>query len=220
MESVSWQRQLAERLVSHGRIKLIGISIFMAVFFAAYFLTLKFPVFPVYRMPYLGIDRAIGFHPRSIALYVSLWVYALLAPGLLGEVAEIKFLGATASALAFIGLVIFFFWPTVVPNPDIDWSEHPSFMWLKTIDAAGNACPSLHAAFALFTAVWIERSLVRAGAPRFVGLLNALWCVGILYSTLATKQHVAVDVAGGLALGWLAALPRGRRRSRTGAPSL
>jgi membrane-associated phospholipid phosphatase len=31
--------------------------------------------------------------------------------------------------------------------------------------------------------------------------LSWLWCLGILYSTLATKQHVAVDMVAGIALG-------------------
>ena len=30
---------------------------------------------------------------------------------------------------------------------------------------------------------------------------NMLWCGAIVYSTLATKQHVVLDVVGGLALG-------------------
>jgi len=32
-------------------------------------------------------------------------------------------------------------------------------------------------------------------------LINACWCVGICYSTLATKQHLLIDVLAGAALG-------------------
>jgi hypothetical protein len=211
MESPTWRRQLAGRLLGHWRLKAVGIPAFIGVFFVGYFLILKFPAFPVTRVPYLPIDRMVGFHPGSIALYLSLWLYVTFAPALLGERSELRLLGATATALAVVGFAIFFFWPTAVPNPDIDWSAHPSFMWLKTIDASGNACPSLHAAYALFAAVWIQRSLRRIGAPALLMLLNLSWCGGILYSTLATKQHVMVDLAAGAALGWVAALPRGRR---------
>jgi membrane-associated phospholipid phosphatase len=36
-------------------------------------------------------------------------------------------------------------------------------------------------------------------------LINGGWCSAIVYSTLATRQHVAVDIAAGLLLGGLAA---------------
>ena len=36
-------------------------------------------------------------------------------------------------------------------------------------------------------------------------MINGGWCAGIVYSTLAVRQHVAVDVLAGLALGVLAA---------------
>ena len=38
-------------------------------------------------------------------------------------------------------------------------------------------------------------------APRWLALINACWCVGICYSTLATKQHLLIDVLAGAALG-------------------
>lgn len=46
-------------------------------------------------------------------------------------------------------------------------------------------------------------------------IFNWTWCIGIIYSTLATRQHVTVDVLAGLMLGVLAAyLPL---RQRIGA---
>ena len=104
------------------------------------------------------------------------------------------------------GLAIFYFWPTVVPVPDIDWSQHPDMNFLKNIDAAGNACPSLHVATALFSSLWLHRSLRRIKGPRWLMSVNVLWCAGIIYSTMAIRQHVAVDVAAGMLLGAIAAL--------------
>jgi membrane-associated phospholipid phosphatase len=68
------------------------------------------------------------------------------------------------------------------------------------VDAAGNACPSLHVATAAFTALWVEHVLRRIGAPRWLRACNGLWVGAIVWSTMATKQHVAWDVAGGLLL--------------------
>jgi membrane-associated phospholipid phosphatase len=44
-------------------------------------------------------------------------------------------------------------------------------------------------------------SLTKMGAGRGLRALNWLWCAGILYSTVATRQHVALDVLAGAALG-------------------
>src|SRR5206468_1754507 len=46
------------------------------------------------------------------------------------------------------GLIIFYFWPTVVPAANIDWAAYPEVDFLKSMDASGNACLSLHVATA------------------------------------------------------------------------
>ena len=74
-------------------------------------------------------------------------------------------------------------------------------------DATGNACPSLHAAFCVFTGLALHAQLGSIGAPRAVRGANALWCLGILYSTIATGQHVVLDALAGAALGAAAAMP-------------
>jgi membrane-associated phospholipid phosphatase len=204
-------RRFAARLKAHWRLKMIGIPSFMAFFFAGYFLTLRFPAFPVTTMPLMAIDRAIQFHPGAMLLYLSLWIYVLPVPMLIYDKSELILYGLAATGLAIVGLMIFFFCPTAVPNPGIDWLHYPAFSRLKAIDASGNACPSLHVAFAIFSAVWIQRVLAQMGDRGILRGLSWCWCLGILYSTLATKQHVTVDLLAGVALGWLMALPRSSR---------
>ncbi len=76
-------------------------------------------------------------------------------------------------------------------------------LFLKNVDASGNACPSLHVAFAVFAAGWLDRVLRRLHASQPALALNILWAVAIAYSTLATHQHVALDVLAGALLGWI-----------------
>ena len=73
------------------------------------------------------------------------------------------------------------------------------------MDASGNACPSLHVATAIFSGIWLHHLLRRFDAPLWMLIFNWTWCIGIIYSTLATRQHVAVDVLAGLVLGVLGA---------------
>ena len=114
------------------------------------------------------------------------------------------------AVLALTGLGIFLLWPTKVA------SQGTGF--LKTVDLGGNACPSLHAAFAVFSATCIGRLLRSLGLPGSAQVLSWLWCGAILYSTLATKQHVLLDLIAGSLLGWGTTLwYRGPIAAQTGA---
>jgi membrane-associated phospholipid phosphatase len=206
MDNSPWRRDLWARMQAQWRLKLVGIPVFFALFFTGYFFTLRSPIFPAVQMPLTAIDRAIGFHPWAMPLYLSLWLYVIIVPALIGEAAELKIYGVAASGLATVGLAIFFLWPTFVPDPGLEWSQYPAFSRLKAIDASGNACPSLHVAFAIFSAVWIYRLLGQMGDRRVFRALSWCWCLGILYSTLATKQHVAIDLLAGAALGGIASI--------------
>jgi membrane-associated phospholipid phosphatase len=191
-------------------LKALGITAYITGFMFLYFTLLRHPLFPVIVMPLTGLDRLIGFAPWSLGLYVTLWVYIALVPSLLWSWSEMREYLLQVTVLAFLGLSLFLFLPTAVPATLIDWSTHPSVAFLKTIDAAGNACPSLHVAYAVLTAIWLQRLCRHLSAPAWVRMLNWLWCLGILYSTLATKQHVALDLYAGAVLGAALTLLRPR----------
>lgn len=196
-----WIHQVGDRVFKWWPAKMLGTTLGMTGFFLLYFWVLNHPLYPVTTVPLTAIDRWIGFRPGALPLYLSLWFYVSLAPALLIDRRELFSYGLAALGLSFIGLGIFCLWPTAVPRPDIDWSQHPGMAFLKSADASGNACPSLHVAFAVFTAIWFGRILPQMGAGRLIRLLNWLWCLGILYSTIAVRQHVALDVIAGAGLG-------------------
>lgn len=198
--------RLGEILLAHWLIKFLSPVIGLTVFFVAYFWVQDHLMFAVTLMPMTAFDRAVGFHPWSLALYATLWLYILIPSSLMVSKQELWFYYAGVVVLAVIGLGIFVLWPTATPAPDIDWAHYAGFSFLKRIDSSGNACPSLHAAFSIFTAMWNLRMLRRLGDRGLLRVLSTIWCVGILYSTLATKQHVLVDLLGGAALGLLGAL--------------
>ena len=202
--TVPWHLQIFTRMKSHFILKALSITLFMWGFFAGYIYLLKNPVFPVTMMPLTMLDVAVGFKPATLFLYVSLWLYVTLPPALQATRGKLIYYGLAVGALCVTGLACFLFWPTAIPVANIDWQQSFGFSMLKEVDAAGNACPSLHVATAVFSAMWLNRILLEVGAPRIVRIFNWAWCVGIVYSTLATKQHVAVDMVAGALLGMLA----------------
>ena len=197
----SWLQQVWPRVRTLWVAKVTGTILSMPLFFVVYFWLLKHPLFPVTTIPLTAIDRLVGFCPETLPLYVSLWVYVVLPSMFLKNRRELGSYGLAVVGLSAIAFVFFLFWPTALPKFEMDWSQHPSVSFLKTVDASGNACPSLHVAFAVFTAIWLGYLLREMGAGRLVRALNWLWCLGILYSTMAIRQHVALDVLAGAALG-------------------
>lgn len=197
----SWLPRAVSRIKTHWLLKMLGTTGYMTLFMLGYFWLLRHPLFPVTVMPLTGLDRLIGFQPWSIVLYASLWLYISLVPMLLPAWRELLPYLSAVTVLSLTGFAIFFFWPTAIPEPDINWAQYPSVAFLKSVDASGNACPSLHVAFAVLTGMWLHRLLRQMGAPIKLCALNACWCAGIVYSTLALKQHVVLDVEAGAVLG-------------------
>ena len=209
-----WYRQIAAVVFKHGVLKTVGIPAFIGLFFVAYFYLLKNPAYPTTEMPIVWLDRLIGFQPLALPLYLSIWVYVSLPPALLATRRELAVYVIAMAGTCLTGLIVFYFWPTAVPVANIDWAQSPDIAFLKGIDASGNACPSLHVATAVFSGIWLHHLLRRFGVPPWILVFSWVWCIGIVYSTLATRQHVAVDALAGLVLGWVAAWLSLRQRTR------
>jgi len=201
-----WTAEIWLRIRRHFALKLVGTTVFTWLFFIGYFQLLRHPVHAVTVMPLTALDHLIPFQPQLLFAYFSLWVYIGIAPGLQLTFQELVVYGFWVGALCLTGLGLFYVWPTQIPPLDLDASGFPGFAMLQGVDAAGNACPSMHVAAAIFTALRIEQVLREARTPAVLRLLNAAWFVAIAYSTLAVKQHVALDAAAGALLGLAFAL--------------
>jgi membrane-associated phospholipid phosphatase len=185
-------------------LKAPGFTLCIWLFFQAYFFLLRYPHAEVVTMPLTWVDRAIPMQGWAWGPYLSLWGYACLSPALLPGVRQLLYGGLAVGGVCLVGLACFYFWPTVVPP-----FERPAgagLALLEGVDAAGNACPSLHVAIAVHTAFWLQAQLCGVGAGRGWRTVSWAWCLLIVYATLATKQHVLVDVLAGAALGWVGAL--------------
>ncbi|MGE5319596.1 MAG: phosphatase PAP2 family protein [Hyphomicrobiaceae bacterium] len=174
---------------------------FMALFFWGYFAVLHNPLTHPIVMPVTWLDRWIGFSPSAFPAYVSLWVYVSLAPALLGNLRSLLSFGLWISLLCLFCLAIFWLFPTSTPPFPIDWKAYPELALIKGVDASGNAFPSLHVASAVFSAFWLNRLFARVGAPTALQLLSALQCSVIIWSTIATRQHVVLDALAGVIVG-------------------
>ena len=216
LSPLPWYVQLGRRIATLPLFKAIGTSAFMGLFFWGYFSVMGGgALFPEVIMPLTLLDDWIPFSAQAFPIYVSLWVYVSLPPALMADFRSLMFFGLWVASLCLFCLGIFWLFPTVVPPTDIDWLRYPDMAVIKGLDASGNACPSLHVASAVFSACWLQRVLCNVGAPRLLCLVSWGHCLIIMWSTVATRQHVVLDVVAGglvgLAFAWLSLRHMGRK---------
>jgi membrane-associated phospholipid phosphatase len=196
-----WLSECRRRFFNNWFFKSTGTATFLVIFFYAYFELLRSPIYPVVKMPLTPLDASVPFWPPAFYLYASLWVYTALVPALQPSFIRLFAYGWGIGAVCVAGLTVFLFFPTAVPFTSADGFTDPSLALLNRLDLAGNACPSLHVATALFSAIAMHRILTEVRAPIWVTRFSWIWCALIIYSTMAIKQHVLIDVVAGLLLG-------------------
>lgn len=197
---VPWHTEVRRRLGRDWLVKMSGTMGSIAGFFVLFFWVMHNPPSAHTVMPLTVIDYWVAVSDQAMVLYSSLWLYISLAPALAKDRGELLSCARDAAIMATLGLTVFWFFPTTVPDFSVDWTQYPALQMLKATDVGGNAFPSLHVAFAALVAVQLKRQLSSVNAPVWVHVANMLWALGIIYSTLATRQHVLIDVLGGLLL--------------------
>ena len=88
--------------------------------------------------------------------------------------------------------------PAVIP-------DHWGYQVLVSYDNKLNAFPSLHVALTVYTFLVgyeLLREKLNLRGCRFFALVAVGWTTLILYATLATKQHWAVDLPPGMIAAW------------------
>ena len=189
------------RIKSNFALKL-GLGLGLCLIFAVlYLLPQHYPVFPATVMPLLWIDRKIPFMPDSVYLYESLYLIMPVAPWLMTTKAELSQYSKGIILMTLIGFCFFFFTPTFVLRPTDAQDANGLYRLLIQLDNPLNAFPSLHTAFALFHAACCHVIFSTSSKSRVLQGFFWLWAVGIMISTLLTKQHVFVDALGGAILG-------------------
>lgn len=207
-----WAAELGARARRSFVVTIIGTTLFNGIFFVGYFYVQRHPAYTPVLIPVTWLDQMIPFQPHALLAYVSLWVYIGAGPGLQRTFKEIAVYSLWMAALCITGLAIFYFWPTQMPRLTPDSPSLPAFALLHHLDKTGNACPSMHVAVATFTLGRIDDVLRLTRSPRWLRMANVAWFVVICYSTLAVKQHVALDDAAGALLGLAFLVPSLRWR--------
>jgi membrane-associated phospholipid phosphatase len=193
------------RLRAHARLKLAlsgGLTLFFCV---PYFTLQRLPV-DARTLPLSPLDTAVPFQPDWTAVYQS--VYLLLpAAALWADSADaLRRYARGFVALSLFAFALFAVFPITGPRPEVP--AHGLYALLVQYDTPRNSFPSLHVALAAYSVLFAHVVWVRPGASAaWIGTAAAVgfaWMAAVAYSTLATKQHYAVDLPPGLLMAFAA----------------
>ena len=188
--------------------KLLAAVVFSVLFAFPYYANQYVSLRPLVPMPATWLDRAVPFQPGATWWYVSWYLMLFVSPALLATREQLRQYATGICVNGLVANLIFLLSPTGVARPLLT----PSLDWIYravvTFDRPVNACPSLHAALAVFTTLWFARlcftePLLPLRKPKVWVAAMWLWTALIFYATVATRQHVVLDLLAGSVLGWL-----------------
>ena len=149
-----------------------------------------------------SLDCMFPFEPQFLIIYFGCYIFWIINYILIArQDKKSVYQFFTADFLSrCICLVFFLAFPTTNTRPEITgsgfWDQ--AAQWLNSIDAADNLFPSIHCLVSWFCYIGIRD---RKEIPEWYKQVSLGIAVLVFISTLLTKQHVLVDVAGGVLLG-------------------
>jgi membrane-associated phospholipid phosphatase len=197
---------IASRLAAEWRLKLSLTVVCNVLFWSGYQLLARHAFFPIWDVPLTPLDRIIPFQPVPWGwIYLSQFLFTGTLPWLLTDRQEILRCIVGLAFMSVISFAIFVFLPVSAPARPIH--EAASMGIIAFYDGPFACFPSLHAGFVCYAIALAWRMFGRV-MPALGWAICGVWAVGILYATIATRQHYALDLAAGLVLGgfsfWLA----------------
>lgn len=148
-----------------------------------------------------ALDDKIPFVPWTVAIYFGCYVFWIVNY-IIGcrQDREEAFRFLSADLLSkLVCLICFLFLPTTNVRPAVEgnsiWDELMRILY--QIDAADNLFPSIHCSTSWFCFLAVRKN---DKIPKWYALASLLMALSVCVSTLTTKQHVLMDVIGGVAL--------------------
>lgn len=187
------------RLTAEWRLKLLLFLLLNAGFWLGYQTLARQAFFPLRTVPHTTLDQAIAYQPAFWGwVYLSQFLFTGAVPLFLTRREELRRYALSVGVMGGVSFTVFLFFPTQAPRP-IDLGNTLPMQFLAAADGPLNALPSLHSAFIIAMTFLSQRIF---GTKAFVPAV--IWGGAILYSTLAIKQHYALDLLAGAGVGWMA----------------
>lgn len=201
--SADFNRLGWHRFTTLWTLKLGATAVVSVIFWSCYLFLSRNSITKVHELPMTVLDRFAGYHPSPWAwIYESVFLLTGIAPWLIISREQLRRYLTGFALLSFASFTVFAIFPVASPRPaEVEASSF--LLFITQIDGPLNAFPSLHAGCLIFNLALIHRLFGQQLHP-LIAVALWIWAALILFATLATKQHYAVDLLAGGLLGWAA----------------
>jgi len=206
------------RLTAEWKIKLFLGGAITALFWSGYFRLEQGSRGSMTLMPALAIDRMIPFTPEAAIIYISQLVTMPAVIWMMISRRQLLYCCRGLLLLIGVSFVIYYFRPTMIVRPEVIAGRYYIYDLIVGTDQNSNACPSLHAAFGIFTAGCAWDVFNGWETRRWLTGVTWAWAAAVLVSTLLIKQHVILDLLAGGVLGMVSWWFAGRLPNPIAAP--
>ena len=193
--------ELGGRLRAELRLKLLLTLVLNLCFYFPYGLLQRHRLFAATEIPPTFLDSLIPFSDKAVWMYFSIFLLMPIGPLLMHRREQLVRYAAGILLIETVAYIVFLFWPTWCTRPDTG-KTIAAYRTLVSVDAPLNAFPSLHAAFAVFSALCAALVFRELRIHPQWRIAVGVWAVLILLGTLMTKQHTAADIVAGSAIGF------------------
>lgn len=180
----------------------LGLAVGIVV---PYFTLQHVEIAPTRQVPALWLDDAVAFEPAWVIAYLSIALLVPLGPGLATRRDELVRYAWGLALLCVVSFVAFALFPVDGPRPPLP-ARNGIYDLLVSVDRPANSMPSLHAGLVVYSLLFLDRVLrdLPAVERRALRAVGVVWGGLILFATLATKQHWAIDLLPAALLAWVA----------------
>jgi len=192
--------ELGGNLRAELRLKLLLTFVLNLYFYFPYGILQGHRFFPPTEIAPTFLDHLIPFSDKAVWIYFSIFLLMPVGPLLMRRREQLFRYAAGILLIETVAYLVFFFWPTWCARPKVT-NTIAAYRILITVDSQLNAFPSLHAAFAVFSAFCAAQVFRELRIHIWWRIIVGVWAILILVGTLLTKQHTAVDIVGGSAIG-------------------
>ena len=147
------------------------------------------------------IDQWIPFWPPWLFVYLGCYLFWAVNYTIIAQQEE-KSVSQFFSADLLSRIVCFFFYlaiPTTNIRPELaaDGFWNKAMLFVYAIDAPDNLFPSIHCLVSWLSYIGLRG---KENIPGWYRKLSCFFAILVCFSTLFTKQHVIIDVVGGILL--------------------
>ena len=152
----------------------------------------------------IGIDSCVPLVPAFLIVYFGCYIFWVVNYMMISwQESEWKYRFFTADFYARIICFLFFiFFPTTNTRPELTGNGIfiEGMRFLYQVDKPVNLFPSIHCMASWFCCIGLRKCDY---IPKWYKRVSEIIAVLVFISTLATKQHVFVDIIGGVAVAEL-----------------